>query len=128
MGIKTKRKKRRRKKPRVRLLFLIMLGSVFIAYVATRFVGCAEYAFFRYNPPYYEPRDLERYEAMKEDVEKMLGKSLDEIGQEKAQKYIKYKDVVKTEDKLGQEKHKLEETLKEVEEEERHKTIWEEKQ
>ena len=128
MGIKTKRKKRRRKKPRVRLLFLIMLGSVFIAYVATRFVGCAEYAFFRYNPPYYEPRDLERYEAMKEDVEKVLGKSLDEIGQEKAQKYIKYKDVVKTEDKLGQEKHKLEETLKEVEEEERHKTIWEEKQ
>ena len=128
MGIKTKRKKRRRKKPRVRLLFLIMLGSVFIAYVATRFVGCAEYAFFRYNPPYYEPRDLERYEAMKEDVEKMLGKSLDEIGQEKAQKYIKYKDVVKTEDKLGQEKHKLEETLKEMEEEERHKTIWEEKQ
>ena len=128
MGIKTKRKKRRRKKPRVRLLFLIMLGSVVIAYVATRFVGCAEYAFFRYNPPYYEPRDLERYEAMKEDVEKMLGKSLDEIGQEKAQKYIKYKDVVKTEDKLGQEKHKLEETLKEVEEEERHKTIWEEKQ
>ena len=114
MGIKTKRKKRRRKKPRVRLLFLIMLGSVVIAYVATRFVGCAEYAFFRYNPPYYEPRDLERYEAMKEDVEKMLGKSLDEIGQEKAQKYIKYKDVVKTEDKLGQEKHKLEETLKEV--------------
>ncbi len=128
MGIKTKRKKRRRKKPRVRLLFLIMLGSVVIAYVATRFVGCAEYAFFRYNPPYYEPRDLERYEAMKEDVEKMLGKSLDEIGQEKAQKYIKYKDVVKTEDKLGQEKHKLEETLKEMEEEERHKTIWEEKQ
>ena len=128
MGIKTKRKKRRRKKPRVRLLFLIMLGSVVVAYVATRFVGCAEYAFFRYNPPYYEPRDLERYEAMKEDVEKMLGKSLDEIGQEKAQKYIKYKDVVKTEDKLGQEKHKLEETLKEVEEEERHKTIWEEKQ
>ena len=127
MGIKTKRKKRRRKKPRVRLLFLIMLGSVFIAYVATRFVGCAEYAFFRYNPPYYEPRDLERYEAMKEDVEKMLGKSLDEIGQEKAQKYIKYKDVVKTEDKLGQEKHKLEETLKKLEEEERHKTIWEEK-
>ena len=128
MGIKTKRKKRRRKKPRVRLLYLIMLGSVVVAYVATRFVGCAEYAFFSYNPPYYEPRDLERYEAMKEDVEKMLGKSLDEIGQEKAQKYIKYKDVVKTEDKLGQEKHKLEETLKEVEEEERHKTIWEEKQ
>ena len=128
MGIKTKRKKRRRKKPRVRLLYLIMLGSVVVAYVATRFVGCAEYAFFRYNPPYYEPRDLERYEAMKEDVEKMLGKSLDEIGQEKAQKYIKYKDVVKTEDKLGQEKHKLEETLKEMEEEERHKTIWEEKQ
>jgi len=25
---------------------------------------------FRYNPPYYEPRDLERYEAIKEDVEK----------------------------------------------------------
>ena len=128
MGIITKRKKRIRKKPQVKLLFLIMLGSVVIAYVATRFVGCAEYAFFRYNPPYYEPRDLERYEAMKEDVEKMLGKSLDEIGQEKAQKYIKYKDVVKTEDKLGQEKHKLEETLKEMEEEERHKTIWEEKQ
>ena len=128
MGIKTKRKKRRRKKPRVRLLFLIMLGSVVIAYVATRFVGCAEYAFFRYNPPYYEPRDLERYEAMKEDVEKMLGKSLDEIGQEKAQKYIKYKDVVKTEEQLEQEKRKLEETLKKLEEEERHKTIWEEKQ
>ena len=127
MGIITKRKKRIRKKPQVKLLFLIMLGSVVIAYVATRFVGCAEYAFFRYNPPYYEPRDLERYEAMKEDVEKMLGKSLDEIGQEKAQKYIKYKDVVKTEDKLGQEKHKLEETLKKLEEEERHKTIWEEK-
>ena len=127
MGIKTKRKKRRRKKPRVRLLFLIMLGSVVIAYVATRFVGCAEYAFFRYNPPYYEPRDLERYEAMKEDVEKMLGKSLDEIGQEKAQKYIKYKDVVKTEEQLEQEKRKLEETLKKLEEEERHKTIWEEK-
>ena len=69
-----------------------------------------------------------RFEAIKEDAEKMLGKSLEEVGQEKAQKYIKYKDVVKTEDKLGQEKHKLEETLKEVEKEERHKTIWEEKQ
>jgi len=128
MATKTKRKKRLRKKPRVRLLFLILLGSGVIAYGATRFVGCAEYAFFRYNPPYYEPRDLERYEAIKEGVEIMLGKSLDEIGQEKAQKYIKYKDVVKTEDNLGQEKHKLEETLKELEEEKRHKTIWEEKQ
>lgn len=128
MGIKTKRKKRLRKKPRVRLLFLIMLGSVVIAYVATRFVGCAEYAFFRYNPPYYEPRDLERYEAMKEDVEKMLGKSLDEIGQEKAQKYLKYKDTVITEEHLEREKRKLGETLKKLEEEERHKTIWEEKQ
>ena len=128
MDTKTERKKLRRKKPRVRLLFLILLGSVVIAYVATRFVGCAEYAFFRYNPPYYEPRDLERYEAMKEDVEKMLGKSLDEIGQEKAQKYLKYKDTVKTEEYLGREKRKLQETLKNVEEEERHKTIWEEKQ
>lgn len=128
MGIKTKRKKRLRKKPRVRLLFLIMLGSVVIAYVATRFVGCAEYAFFRYNPSYYEPRDLERYEAMKEDVEKMLGKSLDEIGQEKAQKYLKYKDTVITEEHLEREKRKLGETLKKLEEEERHKTIWEEKQ
>lgn len=128
MGIKTKRKKRLRKKSRARLLLLIMLGSVVIAYVATRFVGCAEYAFFRYNPPYYEPRDLERYEAMKEDVEKMLGKSLDEIGQEKAQKYLKYKDTVITEEYLEREKRKLGETLKKLEEEERHKTIWEEKQ
>ncbi|HHT9108080.1 MAG TPA: hypothetical protein ACFYEF_06485 [Candidatus Wunengus sp. YC63] len=128
MGIKTKRKKRLRKKPRVRLLFLIMLGSAIIAFISTRFAGCAEYAFFRYNPPYYEPRDLERYEEMKEDVEKMLGKSLEGVDLEKAQKYIKYKDVVKTEDKLGQEKHKREETLKNLEEEERHKTIWEEKQ
>lgn len=128
MGIKTKRKKRLRKKPRARLLFLILLGSAIIAYVATRFVGCAEYAFFRYNPPYYEPRDLERYEAMKEDVEKMLGKSLDEIGQEKAQKYLKYKDTVITEEHLEREKRKLGETLKKLEEEERHKTIWEEKQ
>lgn len=127
MGIKTKRKKRLRKKPRVRLLFLILLGSAIIAYVATRFVGCAEYAFFRYNPPYYEPRDLERYEAMKEDVEKMLGKSLDEIGLEKAQKYLKFKDSVKTEDRIEQEKKKIQETLERLETEERHKTIWEEK-
>ena len=42
MGIKTKRKKRLRKKPRVRLLFLILLGSGVIAYGTTRFVGCAE--------------------------------------------------------------------------------------
>ena len=126
MGIITKRKKRIRKKPQVKLLFLIMLGSVVIAYVATRFVGCAEYAFFRYNPPYYEPRDLERYEAMKEDVEKMLGKSLDEIGQEKAQKYLKFKDSVKTEDRIEQEKKKIQETLERLETEERHKTIWEE--
>ena len=40
----------------------------------------------------------------------------------------KYMDVVKTEDNLGQKKHKLQETLKKLEEEERHKTIWEEKQ
>ncbi len=128
MDTKTKRKKRLRKKPRARLLFLIMLGSVIIAYVATRFAGCAEYAFFRYNPPYYEPRDLERYEAIKEDVEKMLGKSLDEIGQEKAQKYLKFKDSVKTEDRIEQEKKKIQETLERLETEERHKTIWEEKQ
>ncbi len=128
MNIKTERKKRLRKKPRVRLLFLILLGSAIIAYVTTRFVGCAEYAFYRYNPPYYEPRDLERYEAMKEDVEKMLGKSLDEIGLEKAQKYLKYKDIVITEEHLEREKRKLGETLKKLEEEERHKTIWEEKQ
>ena len=51
---------------------------------------------------HYEPRDLERFEAIKEGVEIMLGKSLEEVGQEKAQKYIKYKDFVKTEDKLGQ--------------------------
>ena len=76
---------------------------------------------------HYEPRDLERFEAAKEIQEKMLGKSLEQIGQEKAQKYIKYKDVVKTEEQLEQEKRKLEETLKKLEEEERHKTIWEEK-
>jgi hypothetical protein len=34
---------------------------------------------------------------------------------------------VKTEEQLEQEKRKLEETLKKLEEEERHKTIWEEK-
>ncbi|MBM4066930.1 MAG: hypothetical protein FJ266_15070 [Planctomycetes bacterium] len=128
MNTKTKRREPRKKPPRVRLLFLILLGSAIIAYVSTRFVGCAEYAFFRYNPPYYEPRDLERYEAMKEDVEKMLGKSLDEIGLEKAQKYLKYKDIVITEEHLEREKRKLGETLKKLEEEERHKTIWEEKQ
>jgi len=127
MDTKTKHEKSHRKKPRVRLLFLILLGSAVIAYGATRFVGCAEYAFFSYNPPYYEPRDLERYEAIKEDVEKMLGKSLEEVGQEKAQKYLKYKDTVKAEEQLEREKRKLQETLKKMEEEERHKTIWEEK-
>ncbi|HHT9111761.1 MAG: hypothetical protein HZA47_03600 [Planctomycetes bacterium] len=127
MDTKTERKKRHRKKPRVRLLFLILLGSAIIAYVTTRFAGCAEYAFLYYNPPYYEPRDLERFETVKEIQEKMLEKSLEQIGQEKAQKYIKYKDVVKTEEQLEQEKRKLEETLKKLEEEERHETIWEEK-
>ncbi len=58
----------------------------------------------------------------------MLGKSLEEVGQEKAQKYLKYKDTVKTEEYLGRGKRKLQEILKNVEEEERHKTIWEEKQ
>jgi len=53
---------------------------------------------------------------------------LDEIGQEKAQKYLKYKDTVKTEEQLAREKRKLKETLKKLEEEEQHKTIWEEKQ
>ena len=128
MGIKTKHKKRFRKKPRVRLLFLILLGSGVIAYVAMRFVGCAEYAFFYYKPQYYEPRDLERYEVVKEGEEKTLGKSLEQIEQGKAQKYLKYKDTVKTEEQLEREKRKLQETLKKVEEEERHKTIWEEKQ
>ncbi|HHT9138406.1 MAG TPA: hypothetical protein ACFYEK_14330 [Candidatus Wunengus sp. YC60] len=109
-------------------MFLILLGSAIVAFVATRFVGCAEYAFFYYNPPYYEPRDLERYGVVKEGEEKTLGKSLEQIGQEKAQKYLKYKDIVKTEEQLEQEKKKLEETLKKLETEERHKTIWEEKQ
>ncbi len=112
---------------RVRILFLLLLGSAIIAYAATRLTGCAEYAFFHYNPSYYEPRDLERGEVVKDDVEKMLGKSLEEAEQEKALKYIKYKDIVKTEEKLVQEKFKLEETRKKMEEEERHKTIWEEK-
>ncbi|HHT9146598.1 MAG: hypothetical protein Q7J76_11245 [Candidatus Brocadiaceae bacterium] len=128
MVTKTKHKKRLRKKPRVRLLFLILLGSGVIAFVATRFVGCAEYAFFRYNPQYYEPRDLESYEVVKEGEIKTLEKSLEDVGQEKAQKYLKYKDTVKTEEYLEREKRKLQETLKNVEEEERHKTIWEEKQ
>ncbi|HHT9115724.1 MAG: hypothetical protein HY607_01030 [Planctomycetes bacterium] len=43
-------------------------------------------------------------------------------------KYLKYKDIVSTEERIEQEKKKLEETLKKLEEEERHKTIWEEKQ
>ena len=51
-----------------------------------------------YNPPYYEPRDLERFETVKEIQEKMLEKSLEQIGQEKAQKYLKYKDIVITEE------------------------------
>ena len=58
---------------------------------------------------------------------KTLEKSLEQIEQEKAQKYLKYKDTVITEEQLEQEKRKLEETLKKLEEEERHKTIWEEK-
>ena len=128
MEIKTKRRKRRRKKPRVRLLFLILLGSGVIAYVAMRFVGCAEYAFFYYKPQYYEPRDIERYEVVKEGEVKTLGKSLEEVGQEKAQKYLKYKDIVRTEEGIDREKKELEETLKKLQEEERHKTIWEEKQ
>ncbi|HHT9124111.1 MAG TPA: hypothetical protein ACFYEF_14690 [Candidatus Wunengus sp. YC63] len=74
---------------------------------------------FYYNPPYYESRDLERYEFVKESEEKTLGKSLEQIGQEKAQKYLKYKDIVKTEEQLEQEKKKLEETLKKLETEER---------
>ena len=127
MHIKTKHKKYRRKKPRVRLLFIILLGSVVIAYLMTRFVGCAEYAFFHYNPPYYEPRDLERYEVVKEGEEKTLGKTLEHIEQEKAPKYLKYEDSVKTEERIGQEKKKVEETLKKLEAEEKHKTIWEEK-
>ena len=127
MDIKPEHKEHRRKKPRVRLLFLILLGSAIIAYVSTRFVGCAEYAFLYYNPPYYEPRDLERFEAVKEIQEKMLEKSLEQIGQEKAQKYLKFKDSVKTEEQIEQKKKKLEETLKKLEAEERHKTIWEEK-
>ena len=76
---------------------------------------------------HYEPRDLERFEAAKEIQEKMLEKSLEQIGQKKAQKYLKYKDTVKTEEQLEREKRKLQETLKKVEEEEWHKTIWEEK-
>ena len=83
--------------------------------------------FFYYNPPYYEPRDLERYEKVKEGEKKTLGKSLEEVGQEKAQKYLKYKDIVITEEQLEREKKKLEETLKKLEEEERHKAIWKEK-
>ena len=58
----------------------------------------------------------------------MLEKSLEQIEQEKAQKYLKYKDIVSTEERIEQEKKKLEKTLKKVEEEERHKTIWKEKQ
>jgi len=58
----------------------------------------------------------------------MLEKSLEQIEQEKAQKYLKYKDIVSTGERIEQEKKKLEETLKKLEEEERHKTIGEEKQ
>ena len=58
----------------------------------------------------------------------MLEKSLKQVGQEKAQKYLKYKDIVITEEGIEREKSKLEETLKKLETEERHKTIWEEKQ
>jgi len=126
MKIKIKRRKHRRKKTRVRMLFLVLLGAAIIAYVSTRFTGCAEYAFFHYNPSYYEPRDLERDEVVKEGVEMMLEMSLEEVEQEKAQKYLKYKDTVQTEEHVEQEKRKLQETLKKMEEEGRHKTIWEE--
>ncbi|MEK7788415.1 MAG: hypothetical protein AAB283_00725, partial [Planctomycetota bacterium] len=64
---------------------------------------------------------------VKEGEKKTLGKSLEEVGQEKAQKYLKYKDIVITEEQLEREKKKLEETLKKLEEEERHKAIWKEK-
>ncbi|MCR4320922.1 MAG: hypothetical protein NUV74_11375 [Candidatus Brocadiaceae bacterium] len=63
-------------------MLLILLGSGVIAYVATRFVGCAEYAFFHYNAQYYEPRDLERYEVEKEGEKKgtrRYGKRSDDV-------------------------------------------------
>lgn len=128
MDIKTEHKEHCRKKPRVRLLFLILLGSAIIAYVVIRFVGCAEYAFLYYNPPYYEPRDLERGETVKESQKETLKKSLEQIEKEGAFKYLKYRDIIRTEELSEQEKKRLEELFGKIEEEEKYKTIWEEKQ
>lgn len=118
----------RRRKMRVWVLLLILLGVAILAYIAVRLSGCGEYAYLQYNPQYYEPKDLERGEAVKETQKETLEKLLKRLEQEDTLKYSEDKETTKAKELLDQKKKEIIEALKKLEEEERHKTIWESNQ
>ena len=118
------KEKRHRRGIKVKILITVLCCSSVLAYFGLKLAGCIRKAYV-YDMPYYEPRDIERGEAEKWDTMQELGKSVEQLELERTAKYLKYRDVARTEDAMEQERLKIIQRLQALREEERHKTIWE---
>lgn len=116
--------RRHRRGIKAKILITVLFGAAVLAYFGLKLAGCIQKAYV-YNPPYYEPRDIERGEAEKWDMMQELGKSAEQLERERTEKYLKYRDAARTEDAMEQERLKIIQRLQALQEEERHKTIWE---
>lgn len=122
-----KRIKHRRRRPRLLTILLVVLGSAAIAFLAITIVGYIRKA-YDYNPLYYDPRDLERGEVVKEQQKDIYQKSLEVVEEKKALGHIEGDDAVKSDVHIEQIEKKIRKSLEELEAEEKHKTIWEDQE
>ena len=116
-----------RRTPRMLTILLVVLGSAAIAFLAITIVGYIRKA-YDYNPLYYDPRDLERGEVVKEQQKDTYQKSLEVIEGKKALGHIEGDDAVKSDVHIEQIEKKILKSLEELEAEEKHKTIWEDQE
>jgi chromosome condensin MukBEF MukE localization factor len=107
--------------------FLIILGTAAIAYLAICIVGYVKKA-YEYDPLYYEPRDLERGDVVKEQQKDTYQKSLEAVEEKKALSHLTNEEGVKSEIHREQVEKGIRESLEGLEAEEKHKTIWEDQE
>ncbi len=116
--------KHRRGRPGLLTIFLVILGSAAAAFLAITVVGYIRKA-YDYNPLYYDPRDLERGEVVKEQQKDTYQKSLETVEEKRALAHIVGDNAVKSDVRMEQVEKGILKSLEELEAEEKHKTIWE---
>lgn len=116
--------KHRRGRPGLLTIFLVILGSAAAAFLAITVVGHIRKA-YDYNPLYYDPRDLERGEVVKEQQKDTYQKSLETVEEKRALAHIVGDNAVKSDVRMEQVEKGILKSLEELEAEEKHKTIWE---